>query len=206
MEPSEKPLGELCLDLANTLRWHASDHPLETLTGYADLLSWARDKGALSPGEAGALLELSRADEAASRKVYARAIELREAIYGIVVDQLRHRNSRDEFLKPINRELELAHRHLQLAQAGQSFQWTWSGEQLDLPLWQVARSAAELLTSPELLARLGQCADDRGCGWLFIDWSKNHSRRWCDINDCGNRAKQRRHYLKARTASGDSSE
>ncbi|MEO8392900.1 MAG: CGNR zinc finger domain-containing protein [Chloroflexota bacterium] len=60
-------------------------------------------------------------------------------------------------------------------------------------LGRVALSAAELLIS-EAHDRIGQCADDRGCGWLFFDTSKNHSRRWCDMNDCGNRAKQHRHH------------
>ncbi|HEV2391667.1 MAG TPA: CGNR zinc finger domain-containing protein [Verrucomicrobiae bacterium] len=35
------------------------------------------------------------------------------------------------------------------------------------------------------------------CGWLFVDSSKNHSRRWCDMRDCGNRAKARRHRAKS---------
>jgi predicted RNA-binding Zn ribbon-like protein len=64
-------------------------------------------------------------------------------------------------------------------------------------LWPILRSAAEVLTS-EKRTRLGQCADDRGCGWLFLDTSKNRSRRWCDMEDCGNRAKARRHYLRER--------
>jgi predicted RNA-binding Zn ribbon-like protein len=67
-------------------------------------------------------------------------------------------------------------------------------------LWPVARSAADLLTSAEELARVGQCADDRGCGWLFFDTSRNHSRRWCAMKDCGNRAKARRHYRRQRKA------
>ncbi|MCX6026505.1 MAG: CGNR zinc finger domain-containing protein [Chloroflexi bacterium] len=62
-------------------------------------------------------------------------------------------------------------------------------------LWPVMRSAAELLTS-DLASRVGQCQDDRGCGWLFIDTSRNHTRRWCAMGDCGNRAKARRHYLR----------
>jgi len=45
---------------------------------------------------------------------------------------------------------------------------------------------------------VGQCADEQGCGWLFVDTSKNRRRRWCDINDCGNRAKQRRYQQRAR--------
>ena len=70
-------------------------------------------------------------------------------------------------------------------------------EVLDAPIGPIARSAAELLIS-EQRERVGQCADDRGCGWLFLDTSKNRRRRWCDISGCGNRAKQRRHYQRVR--------
>jgi predicted RNA-binding Zn ribbon-like protein len=65
---------------------------------------------------------------------------------------------------------------------------------LELPLWILARSAADLLTS-EQHAYVRQCASEE-CTWLFIDRSKNHSRRWCDMGDCGNREKARR--LRAR--------
>jgi predicted RNA-binding Zn ribbon-like protein len=52
-----------------------------------------------------------------------------------------------------------------------------------------------LVTSKEI-KRVGECADDRGCGYLFIDTSRNHSRRWCSMEACGNRAKAQRHYQK----------
>jgi predicted RNA-binding Zn ribbon-like protein len=42
-------------------------------------------------------------------------------------------------------------------------------------------------------ARLRQCADD-ACGWLFVDHSRNNSRRWCDSADCGNRNRVKRHH------------
>ena len=66
-------------------------------------------------------------------------------------------------------------------------------------LWPVVWSAANLLTS-RILERVGQCADDRGCGWLFMDLSRNRSRRWCDMKDCGNRDKVRRYYARKREA------
>jgi len=37
-----------------------------------------------------------------------------------------------------------------------------------------------------------------GCGWLFLDSSRNHTRRGCDMRVCGNRAKARRHYERQR--------
>ena len=63
----------------------------------------------------------------------------------------------------------------------------------DRILWPVARSAGELLISDKL-DRVRQCADDRGCGYLFVDTSRNRSRRWCSMESCGNRAKAHRHY------------
>jgi predicted RNA-binding Zn ribbon-like protein len=60
---------------------------------------------------------------------------------------------------------------------------------VDQILWRVAQSAGELLTS-EWVDRLGLCRGDR-CMWLFVDKSRNRSRRWCDMGDCGNLAKVR---------------
>ncbi|MER7245539.1 CGNR zinc finger domain-containing protein [Kribbella sp. NPDC000426] len=59
------------------------------------------------------------------------------------------------------------------------------------------RLAVWRLFEDEDLGRLRQCGDD-GCGWLFLDRSKNGSRRWCSSADCGNRARARRHYERAR--------
>ena len=81
-----------------------------------------------------------------------------------------------------------------------SFTWEWTGDEaaLDRMLWPVVGSAADLLTSEDL-DRVGECQGD-GCGWLFIDMSRNHSRRWCDMGDCGNRAKARRHYRRKKAS------
>ena len=45
----------------------------------------------------------------------------------------------------------------------------------------------------ELLVRECGASD---CAWLFLDTSKNHHRRWCDMTRCGNRAKVRRFYAR----------
>jgi predicted RNA-binding Zn ribbon-like protein len=59
----------------------------------------------------------------------------------------------------------------------------------------VALSAADLLTSPAR-EHVHGCGNTETCTWVFIDESKNHSRRWCSMKDCGNRVKARRHYQK----------
>src|SRR5207237_8218223 len=90
----------------------------------------------------------------------------------------------------------LAHARLAPVSAGYALHWPAAANAaaLDRMLWPVAYSAADLLSTPELLGRVGECADDRGCGYLFLDMTKNRSRRWFDMKDCGNRAKARRHY------------
>ncbi len=82
---------------------------------------------------------------------------------------------------------------------GRGFIWDWQDDPepaLDRVLWPIIRSAAQLLIADEL-SRLKLCdADD--CGWLFVDGSRNRSRRWCDMSDCGNRAKARRYRERQR--------
>ncbi|MBD3886162.1 CGNR zinc finger domain-containing protein [Phormidium tenue FACHB-886] len=63
---------------------------------------------------------------------------------------------------------------------------------MEYPLWLVIRSAEALLTDSHL-NRVREWAET-DCGWVFLDMSRNRSRRWCDLEDCGNRAKARRHY------------
>ncbi len=187
---------ELCLDFSNTADWHASEHPEEQLNNYADLVKWAGGKGLILASEARELNKEAGHHPEQASQVLGRAIELREAIYRIFSAQAHGRILPQTDLGIINRALSYALSKAQVILTANGFRWGWVSDKiaLDRMLWPIARSAADLLTSDKWLARVGQCNDDRGCGWLFLDKSKNHSRRWCDIKDCGNRAKQQRHY------------
>jgi predicted RNA-binding Zn ribbon-like protein len=188
-----------CLAFANTLRWHASDRPQETLYSYSDLLAWARGAALLTEREERQLLRDAAARPAEAGQALSRALALREAIYRIFV-ALIHAEAPDEAdLDELNATLAqiTTGAHVVRTQQGWAWQWGQPEEVLDAPIGPIARSAAELLIS-EQRERVGQCADDRGCGWLFLDTSKNRRRRWCDISGCGNRAKQRRHYQRVR--------
>lgn len=191
--------GELCLDFANTAEWHASDTPIELLRTYRDLVTWSQRVGLLDAETAGRLLREVRKHPADAAAVLTRAIALREAIYGIVLAILQRRPPDASILQGFNRELRTAFRHLQVVPrpGGLAWNWDFADRHFEAMLWPVVRSAAELLTS-ERHARIGQCADDRGCGWLFLDTTKNRSRRWCAMGDCGNRAKARRYYRRSR--------
>ena len=131
--------------------------------------------------------------------VLKRAVALREAIYRICLAVAEQKEPLGRDLAKLNAELERCLPRLRIAPNQQGFGWEWRSEAgaLDDALGPIARSAADLLVSGELLEKLRQCQGDN-CGWLFIDSSKNHSRCWCDMRDCGNRAKVRRHRLKHR--------
>ncbi|MBC8507089.1 MAG: ABATE domain-containing protein [Chloroflexi bacterium] len=185
--------SRLCLDFANTMEMHASDHPQETLHNYADLVNWAQDQGLITNSES--LLHLSQVQPSEAERVLEQAHALREVIYRIYSAQAVSNQSSESDLAEINAAISEAISGARIIQSNDGFEWEWKGDEdaLDAMISPIVRSAGELLTS-DALKRVGQCADERGCGWLFIDTSKNRSRRWCSMGDCGNRAKQRRHY------------
>ncbi len=188
--------GRLCLDFANTVDWHASEHPVELLHGYPDLVAWSRHAGILAEEAAQRLIRgaTSHRDEAA--QVHARAIELREAIYRIFSRVAAGRRADHSDLAILNRSLAEAYARLRIVPKDRVFAWDWAEEDaLDRMLWPVARDAGDLLTAEDL-GRVRECSSDDGCGWLFLDTSRNRTRKWCDMSSCGNRAKARRHYEK----------
>ncbi|NMC78692.1 MAG: hypothetical protein GYA59_04950 [Chloroflexi bacterium] len=188
-----------CLEFANTVDWHASDHPVETLHDYGDLLAWAFEEGLLQTAERAALQQAAQRAPEQAAQTYQAALRLREAIYGIFAQIAAGGAAEPANLEILSQALAETMPHLQLVTAPDGFAWQWvgAGDSLDRVLWPVALSAAQLLTSG-LLERVGQCADDRGCGFLFFDTSRNRTRRWCDMKGCGNRAKAQRLYQRKR--------
>jgi len=188
------------LDFANTLAWRGSDRQHDWLSSYANLLKWGKLVGVLSEATAHRLHRDAARRPAHADSVLRQAVELREAIYRIFSAIAAEASPQAADVNALNVALAEALTHLRVLPAADVFMWDWSGDEgaLDRMLWPVAWSAAELLTSEEL-DRVGECQGD-GCGWLFMDMSRNHSRRWCDMGDCGNRAKARRFYRRKKAS------
>jgi len=186
--------GHPVLEFTNTVSNHASEQPGEKLFKYEDLLSWAKRIGLMRSEQVELLSQMSTGQPEKAAAVFAKSLELREAIYRIFVAQTKGKFPVDADLAMLNSVLAPLTNGAQVLHRSGKYEWQWNFDEnaLEAPLWIVALSAVDLLTS-ENLKWVGQCADEDGCGWLFVDTSKNHSRRWCDINDCGNRAKQRRY-------------
>ena len=186
--------GDAVLDFANTCDHEAGVIVAEWLRSYADLLDWVGRVGLLEGAQVEHLRHVAARQPAAAADVYQQALALRAAIYAIFSAIAGKQPPATEALAYLNAVLAACQPHLQIEPEGEGFRWGLAGDSdaLDRPLWPLARAAADLLASPALRL-LRQCpAED--CGWLFLDTSRNHTRRWCDMDDCGNRAKARRHY------------
>jgi predicted RNA-binding Zn ribbon-like protein len=183
--------GALCLDFANTVGGHREGEPKETLHAYSDLLDWALTGGAISKATAARLREVARNNEARATRTLTAAKELREAIYEIFAALADDRQPPTANITTVNAALGEAYANLELKSHAGHIDLTWPASSADLraPLWPVVKSAVDLMLDKKASLRI--CASET-CGWLFIDTSKNHSRRWCSMRDCGNRAKVRR--------------
>ncbi len=188
--------GRLCLDFANTVGGKRGTSPKERLNSYAELVSWSQQVGVASEARARHLLAEGERHPKLARTVLEHAKELREAIYRIYLAVVRRERPENGDLELLNRELSKALAKQQLVREKNEWVLGWAdANAMDSMLWPVAKSAAELLTSEEA-GRIRVCEGilAEECDWLFIDETRNGSRRWCSMSDCGNRAKARRHY------------
>lgn len=190
--------GRLCLDFANTVNGRGLAQPDDWLGTYEDLARWAKHADLLDDRAARRLTSAGRRRPAEAARVLRRAIRLREALYRAFLVAAGGGRPAPSDLAVLNREWGEALTHLELTTGEPCCAVECRGDDdaLDRILWSVARSATELLTSEDV-ARVKAC-DDHECAWLFLDESRNQSRRWCDMRDCGNRAKARRHYARRR--------
>ena len=188
--------GRLCLDFGNTVSDWFADPPRDRLDGYPALIAFAEQAEAIDERQARALRRAAAARPREAAAAFTHARSLREAVFRIF-HALGHDGRVAEVdVDTLNAFLGQAMGRQRLVREGDGWRLGFERDDADLlaPLWPVAVSAAELLTSARA-ARVRVCgAEETGCTWLFVDESKNRSRRWCSMRDCGNRAKARRHY------------
>lgn len=188
--------GRLCLDFTNTLGMHASEQSPEFLRSYFDLVEWSNYTGIITGGEKRLLLHKAEDNPAEAARALQHAQELRENIFRVFLAIAKKTPPPEKEVANLNKAFTQMMRHSRFDFKESGASWDvkkGSGETLDGMLNTVVQSAFKLLTSNEL-DRVKICADERGCGWLFFDHSKNKSRRWCDMRECGNLAKQKRFY------------
>src|SRR4051794_2931870 len=183
--------GDPALDFANTLEGVRGDPPgTDHLLDYRDVVRWSVRAELLPEAAARRVLRRAANDPAAAAAAHRRAVALRDSAQQVFDALATGRDAPAAALEDIRRRHRdaVARGRLQRGADGRHA-WAWDGDALDRPLWPVAVAAVDLLRSPEL-DRLGACGQCRG---VFLDRSRNHSRRWCSMGECGAQIKMRRY-------------
>jgi predicted RNA-binding Zn ribbon-like protein len=190
--------GDLALDFVNT-RSGPPTGPVDddVLREYADLVAWARHVGVLTDAEARRLRRRAGEDVDAAEIAFRHALDLREVLDAVFRALATGGPVSSTQLDRLRDYAAEAATHARLSADGTAFILTWPvGADLTCPLWPVSHAAMALITAGPV-ARLKACG---GCRFLFIDESKNRSRRWCAMEDCGTAIKMKR-YVARRAAS-----
>ncbi len=200
--------GHLALDFANSLDGRGTGRERDRLADYAALVAWGLRAGAVDRGEAERLRAYADWAPGSAAEVLGQARALREAVYRVAAGAAGASGASGAAgaapeaadLEDLNHKLAplLGATRLSATPAGLAPAWGGDPDALERILWPVARAAFELFCGAAA-GRLRRCAG-ADCRRLFLDRSKNGSRRWCAMSDCGNLAKARRH--RARTKGG----
>ena len=184
--------SELAFDLTNTTSGRGGPRWLEHLQSAQNVIDWARHAKVLTEKDHRQLTRRLAASPRLRSQLLVRTIELRDLIYAIgraIASRAAPRGREMDRLVQIHADC-LARARLVAALA--TFAWVWdpAEQPVEAILGPVALSAMTLLSGSDL-SRIKQCPGDH-CGWLFFDTTKNKRRRWCEMEVCGNRAKQKR--------------
>jgi predicted RNA-binding Zn ribbon-like protein len=195
--------GDVALDFVNTVDWRGDPtRRRDLLVTFEDLLAWAKASKLLGTAELRAMSAAARRDEAPATRSLGRARRVREVLARVLAASGRKAPPAARDVRLLNAFLVAALRHRRLEIRGTTFFWSWTdGERdpFDSLIWPIVLAAAELLAS-DSRTQIHECAGE-GCGWLFLDTSRNRRRRWCTMESCGNRAKARRFYQRSREPS-----
>jgi predicted RNA-binding Zn ribbon-like protein len=196
---NELAAGALALDFANPVGGTHVSPTHAHLRSYGAIAPFAELAGSLPSRVAKRLTERAERDPTRAEAVYELGIALRESIWAVFSALASGESPRDADLALIGDAAAAGAARSRLVYDKDGVGWSLASDsdELERPLWDIARSAADLLTSGEH-DRIKECASAT-CEWVFLDRSRNRSRRWCDMSDCGNRAKARRFHAKKQT-------
>ena len=194
LETLELVGGTLCLDFLNTVNSRVNPEH-DYFVQYSDVVGWAEKIRILSPVQSHKIKKQASRNEEGAESALLAARTLRDLLY-----RLFSRAAKGS--EPDKKDMEMlivfygeSISRGQFIKEGTHYQTTWKlDEALDAILWPIIHSAGKLLGSEDL-DHVKECP---GCGWLFLDTSKNQSRRWCSMNTCGARDKMRRYHKRQR--------
>ena len=188
--PFQLVAGHPVLDFVNTLDWRfRSTGPEELISSHDDLLRFTDQSGLLSRSEARQIR--ATAQPRVCKRVLASARRFREMLAAVLYSVIDKRPPAEVSQQRLSSYFHDAQDARILSWREGRLIWTLNRRDApEFPLWKLSIEAAALLTS-EQSAKIRACSNPE-CRWLFLDTSRNHSRRWCDMKLCGNRIKARR--------------
>ena len=179
--------GNAALDVMNTVDWRLNaGRRIEQLLSWNDVLAWVAESGFVQTGEQQALS--LRDTDAACEAAWRAFVAMRETAYAaIFLQQPVAVAALADMYRDASSDAVLL-----CSDAG----WVWQDATITLhtPQHRVVRGLVELMMRPEI-AHLHQCAD-ADCGWVFLDTSPRHNRRWCSPKGCGDRNRARIWYAR----------
>jgi predicted RNA-binding Zn ribbon-like protein len=190
--------GHLALDFANTLDYrYDPDRLIDLLPSYEHFLAFCRQSKVITAAQMRRLLD--GASEFDSQRVLEEVIEFREALYFSILSAVHGKRPDESHLQALNKALSEARAFEEVVWHNRSFIRSSRDvtERPDGPLRQLVQAAVGLITSSDI-DNVRECSE-KTCRWFFLDRSRNHSRRWCDMQLCGNRSKAKRFYARTRT-------
>ena len=191
---------DLALNFANTESGRGFPSHQNHFREAKNVVEWLRHAKALPVEEADWLRARVSEHADLAADLLAQAVALREAIHDIGA-ALGHRAKPPEAaLASLSALHARCVAKAELAPGALSCRWTWSVRfsPVEAALGPIALAAVRLFTEGDF-HRIRECGG-HACGWLFYDRSKNNRRRWCEMEVCGNRAKQRRLAARRREA------
>ena len=194
--------GDPALDLVNTVERGAGERR-DHLPDPPALLRWAARAGLVDDREARAVAASWERDPAAAGAALAAARAVREALHAAVLAATGAQPPDPGALERLRERWIAALGRSRLTPdpgRATAARLVVGTEPATLIPDRVAIGAVELLRGADL-ARLRRCPPEAGgCGWVFLDRSRNGSRRWCRMADCGTTVKARRLTERRRAA------
>ena len=190
--------GALAFDLTNTSSGRGGPKWLEHLQTAGDVIDWARHTKILTARDAKKLHQRIDADRRLAARLLDEMLALRELIHSVGVNMAATSRARARHMDELVRIHAACLSGAHLIPSASTFVWVWNPMEtpVEAILGPIVLSALSVLTGSDL-SRIKRCPGDH-CGWLFFDATKNKRRRWCEMEVCGNRAKQKRRRLRGR--------
>jgi predicted RNA-binding Zn ribbon-like protein len=190
--------GHPATDFINTLDWRFRESGAEELLKrFTDLVRFMIQSKLISAAQGRRLV--NAVDDRSAERTLKTARILRESLADFLYARLDGRQPSSHCVSRLQEHFQDARAHQKLAWKKGLVEWTWNeDDKATLPLHILSSRASDLIVSTDL-ANIRACCNPE-CRWIFVDVSKNHTRRWCSMKICGNRMKARKFYAQNKLA------